>query len=205
MICLTIHLRIYKIKNRSMGYHEIWHCRILPTVFTCKIWGFQSGDYEECRLLGRGSSHLATVVLCSRIFLPWRWRRYVPPKRRLTPELHSATSQKTTFFTVFTCYNFVERKWKIVHFGWRVSICVSACIEYNSRVTRWIFVGAKHVSNDVVETNETQIFVPYSSSVTLAVFEIIKQKRLYACPPWAMLLSSSAPSAVSYLGEITKS
>jgi Tfp pilus assembly protein PilN len=31
-------------------------------------------------------------------FLPWRWRRYVPPKRRLTPLLHGATSHKTAFF-----------------------------------------------------------------------------------------------------------
>jgi hypothetical protein len=31
--------------------------------------------------------------------LPWRWRRYVPPKRRLTAFLHGATSQKTAFFT----------------------------------------------------------------------------------------------------------
>jgi hypothetical protein len=30
--------------------------------------------------------------------LPWRWRRYVPPKRRLTPLLHGATSQMTAFF-----------------------------------------------------------------------------------------------------------
>jgi hypothetical protein len=36
----------------------------------------------------------------SRIYLPWIWRRYVPPKRRLTQDLHSATSQKTTFFIV---------------------------------------------------------------------------------------------------------
>jgi hypothetical protein len=33
-------------------------------------------------------------------FLPWRWRRYVPLKRRLTPYLHGATSQKTAFFVV---------------------------------------------------------------------------------------------------------
>jgi hypothetical protein len=30
--------------------------------------------------------------------LSWRWRRYVPLKRRLTPLLHGATSQKTAFF-----------------------------------------------------------------------------------------------------------
>jgi hypothetical protein len=43
---------------------------------------------------GSVCSHLATRVLRSPIFLPWRWRRYVPPKRRLTQELHSATSSQ---------------------------------------------------------------------------------------------------------------
>jgi hypothetical protein len=32
------------------------------------------------------------------LLLPWRWRRYVPPKRRLTKYLYGATSQKTVFF-----------------------------------------------------------------------------------------------------------
>jgi hypothetical protein len=32
--------------------------------------------------------------------LPWRWRRYVPLKRRLTQYLHGAISQKTAFFIV---------------------------------------------------------------------------------------------------------
>jgi hypothetical protein len=46
------------------------------------------------------SCYLLTLVPCSRIFLPWRWRRYVPPKRRfISQDLHGATSQKTTFFT----------------------------------------------------------------------------------------------------------
>jgi hypothetical protein len=58
--------------------------------------------WSNCSLteIQSGCSHLATLVLRSRIFLPWRWRRYVPPKRRLAPELHSATSQKTTFFII---------------------------------------------------------------------------------------------------------
>jgi hypothetical protein len=47
-----------------------------------------------------GGCYLLTLVHRSWIFLPWRWRRYVPPKRRLTQYLHSATSQKTTFFIV---------------------------------------------------------------------------------------------------------
>jgi hypothetical protein len=41
---------------------------------------------------------LLTLVPRSRIFLLWRWRRYVPPKRRFTQDVHGATSQKTAFF-----------------------------------------------------------------------------------------------------------
>jgi hypothetical protein len=45
------------------------------------------------------------VVLCrfcvSRRFVSlWRWRRYVPPKRRFTQDLHGSTSQKTKFFLI---------------------------------------------------------------------------------------------------------
>jgi hypothetical protein len=39
------------------------------------------------------------------IFLPWRWRRYFPPKRRFTQDIHGATSQKTAFsIYLFICY-----------------------------------------------------------------------------------------------------
>jgi hypothetical protein len=48
--------------------------------------------------VGSVCSHLLTPVPRSRIFLLWRWKRYVHPKRRLTQDPHSATSQKTTFF-----------------------------------------------------------------------------------------------------------
>jgi hypothetical protein len=66
----------------------------------------QKHDLNSCRaglvwdLSNTICSHLLTMVLCSRILLPWRWRRYVPPKGRLTQDVHSATSQKTTFFIV---------------------------------------------------------------------------------------------------------
>jgi hypothetical protein len=43
-----------------------------------------------------------TLIPRSRIFLSWRGRRYAPPKRRLTRDLLSATSQKTTVFIVTT-------------------------------------------------------------------------------------------------------
>jgi hypothetical protein len=45
-------------------------------------------------------SYLLTLVPCLRIFLPWRWRQYVPPKHRLTQDRHDATSQKATLFIV---------------------------------------------------------------------------------------------------------
>jgi hypothetical protein len=34
------------------------------------------------------------------VFLLWRWMRYVPPKRRLKQDLHSATSLKGTIFNI---------------------------------------------------------------------------------------------------------
>jgi hypothetical protein len=42
--------------------------------------------------------HMLTLVSRSWMFLPWRWRRNVLPKRRFTQHLHGATSQKTAFF-----------------------------------------------------------------------------------------------------------
>jgi hypothetical protein len=50
------------------------------------------------------------------IFLPWRWRRYVPPKCRFTQDLHGATSQETAFFLtepVFHILPVIIRKWKM--------------------------------------------------------------------------------------------
>jgi hypothetical protein len=51
------------------------------------------------RLLCPGG-YLLTLVPRSQIFLPWRWRQYVPPKRRFTQVLHGATFRKTAFFIV---------------------------------------------------------------------------------------------------------
>jgi hypothetical protein len=33
-------------------------------------------------------------------FLPWKWRRYLPPKRLFTQDLHGAKSQRAAFFIV---------------------------------------------------------------------------------------------------------
>jgi hypothetical protein len=45
-------------------------------------------------------SHLLTLVPRLQIFLPWRWRRYIPPKCRFKQDLHGSTSKKTAFFIV---------------------------------------------------------------------------------------------------------
>jgi hypothetical protein len=62
--------------------------------------GTALGLLETLRSNDSVCSHLLTLVPRSRIFLSWRWRRYVPPKCRFIQDLHSATSQKTAFFVV---------------------------------------------------------------------------------------------------------
>jgi hypothetical protein len=46
----------------------------------------------------------AHVAPLSRIFLPWRWRQFVPPKRRFTQDLHGPISRNRTFFNRSTCF-----------------------------------------------------------------------------------------------------
>jgi hypothetical protein len=97
--------------------------RNLSQKTTCKIWGFHGGDYEEC--------HLLTLVSRARIFLPWRWRRYVPPKRRFAQDLHGATSQKTAFFIVYrrccaisACCESFFHKPNVNQIGWNSAVCL---------------------------------------------------------------------------------
>jgi hypothetical protein len=66
----------------------------LPPSLFLYSWVFSTGD-SVC-------SHLLTLVPRSQIFLPWRWWRYVPPKRRFTQDLHGATFQKIVFIFIFT-------------------------------------------------------------------------------------------------------
>jgi hypothetical protein len=52
---------------------------------------FRTADYN----------HLLKLIPRSRI-IHWRWKRYVPPKRRFTQDLHDATSQKTA--CLYLCF-----------------------------------------------------------------------------------------------------
>jgi hypothetical protein len=49
-------------------------------------------------ITGRGGPYVADHCILLAIHLPWKWRRYVPPKRRFQPHLHGTRSQKTIFF-----------------------------------------------------------------------------------------------------------
>jgi hypothetical protein len=75
--------------------HRSWINRLLED----RIASIFRVDSDWCSVC----SHLLTLVPRSRIFLPWRWRRNVPPKRRLTQDLHSTISHKTTFFKNMYC------------------------------------------------------------------------------------------------------
>jgi hypothetical protein len=66
----------------------------LPPPKLINIWEFSTRSYF--------CSHLLTLVLRSRIFLPWRERRHDSPRRRFNPlHLHGATLQKTAFFKFY--------------------------------------------------------------------------------------------------------
>jgi hypothetical protein len=104
--------RIIKIKR---NFKEIgvrvwdglsWRRIKFSTIFVDKIQNVRLEIFTEVtvknvvnrRFGGTCRLHLLTLVPRSRICLPLRWRRYAPPKRRSTHDLHSATTQKTTFF-----------------------------------------------------------------------------------------------------------
>jgi hypothetical protein len=88
------------------------------TMKNAVFWDMAPGCF---RLVTQVCSHLLTLGPCWRIFLPRRWRRYVPPKRRFTQYLHGVTSQKTEFFTHATCF---LKPLKVLH----VKICSTSVV-----------------------------------------------------------------------------
>jgi hypothetical protein len=85
---------------KRMPSSGIWHrvelvCTVVWEEHITSILRVEQSACEE-----PNCSHLLTLVPRWWIFLPWRLRRYVTPKRWLTQDLHGATSQKTAFFIV---------------------------------------------------------------------------------------------------------
>jgi hypothetical protein len=149
---------INPLKQMQKGDVFSGHLAInMDSFTTCKILGFHGGDYEECRLLGCGAgeilcaicSPLLTLVPRSRIFLPWRWRRYVPPKRRFIQDLHGATSQKTAFFS-FTTYfskNQVGSSFEV--FRLKCRILTSPCVLQIARISSSSTILAQTTNNSL--------------------------------------------------------
>jgi hypothetical protein len=89
---LTYHTR-HTLGTEPGAYHtqrQVTTTQLLSLL--ASIRGLFSNVFiEECRFLGCGSVYF----LCEPMF-----KRNVPPKRRLTQEVHSPTSKKTAFFIV---------------------------------------------------------------------------------------------------------
>jgi hypothetical protein len=92
--------RLHKPGESSLLYFKTIH---ILSLMLYKKKNSVFWDVAPCiscmhRRFGGPHRHLLTLVPRSRIFLLWRRRRYVPPKRRFKQDLHSATAQKATFF-----------------------------------------------------------------------------------------------------------
>jgi hypothetical protein len=121
---LSAELNIYVIKNKILTWYIVrvfssqsMNCYEKFNKVTCKKQQLQLTSTHETQILLKilanwnkrthlsttpsvcsVCSRLLTLVPHSRIYLPWRWRRYFTPKRRFTQDLHGTTSQKTEFF-----------------------------------------------------------------------------------------------------------
>jgi hypothetical protein len=64
-------------------------------------------------------------------FLPWRWRRYVAPKRLFTQELHDAKSQKSAIFIVTavkTSNLTLLNMFPCMHASAQICACACVCV-----------------------------------------------------------------------------
>jgi hypothetical protein len=99
-VTIRVHLKVFSrnlmLRMKNAVFWDVAPCR-------CGRLNRRFGGSYRLHLQGRKILEWRTclLVLHSRIFLPWRCRRYDPPKRRFNrPHLHGATSQKTAFFIV---------------------------------------------------------------------------------------------------------
>jgi hypothetical protein len=78
----TMKRRRKKHDGGEGGKKEDWYNeRRINIIQIYRIWGYHSWDTAQCR-----PSQLLHSGFCSADFRPWRWRRYVPPKRRCISE-----------------------------------------------------------------------------------------------------------------------
>jgi hypothetical protein len=96
----SLHLRnimqLYLLKVKLVCTYVGFEVFTAVTMKNAVFW-----DVAPCRSCVKRRLQWPTHALSSLAdFIPWRWRWYVPPKRRFTQDLYGATSQKTAFFSV---------------------------------------------------------------------------------------------------------
>jgi hypothetical protein len=95
---------LYRLSEKWLT--GVTHWTPFPRSLSCRIWGSHRGGYEQSLyLLGYTESQ---PTFMRNMSWAWIWRRYVPPKSRLTANwLHCVISQKTeiSFFTLRSDYS----------------------------------------------------------------------------------------------------
>jgi hypothetical protein len=97
----------YSIRHHPTLYANHVRCEVFTAVTMNKIVFWDVMPCRFCvnrRFEGTYRLHLQGSSLAD--FLPWRWRQYIPQKRRFTEDLHDATTQKTVFFFIPKSLNF---------------------------------------------------------------------------------------------------
>jgi hypothetical protein len=89
--------RFRKFKTDTEKYDHETHRRNNYVESHRKRYSFPKGTSHQNSWL---ATCLLAAVLLNSFIRPWRWRRHVPPKRRLTLNwLHGVISQKIVLFT----------------------------------------------------------------------------------------------------------
>jgi hypothetical protein len=147
---MTVNTSVWTATNISNRTYSLMELNIFTssTFISYRTWCSHSDRYECCHLPGYSADRClatcCTQVPCSADFLPWRWRWYVPPKRRFTYGLHGAIPQKTATYSLFqseeTAKKCVRKVIQYLLLGWfstmKIDVIRSSETSVHIRTTR---------------------------------------------------------------------
>jgi hypothetical protein len=84
-------LQIRQYTGISLGSLGLKSCDPFVYVISTALSSLSVLPHEDC-------SQLLTLVSSSRIFLPWKWRWYFPPKRQFT-QIYTATHPRRRYYS----------------------------------------------------------------------------------------------------------
>jgi hypothetical protein len=121
-INLLVWVRIQFMSD--LGFSQRWLWRIKICITPCRP--LKVNDVSKKHTASISACHLLSRWYLARFFRAWKWRRYIPPKRRLTlNRLHGDLSQKIVLFNkihVCVCSNYSlyvsVRDFEMVHHPW---------------------------------------------------------------------------------------